>query len=104
MRQLYRAVVESVFLYGAGVWLPYLSAASLARLDRLQGRAARLILGAPQATTSMAVMRDTGMVPAENLAAREAALIAATRGFSKVDRSHPLRRVVAGGKSTWGEL
>ncbi len=90
-------------MHGAGVYLPYLDNASLARVDRIQRDAAALILGVPRSTKGDVMLYECGMRPAAALAAREAGRLLA-RGFMRRRADDPLLRVSNDGRSTWAKL
>ncbi len=103
VRQLYRAMVESVFMYAAAVWMPCLSDAGLKQIDDLQYHAAKLILGVPGWSQKAATISDAGLFPAKELAAREAAFLCC-RGYMRAEEGDPLKRVVRKAGASWTQL
>ena len=75
LRDTYVGYVRPAAMYAAGVWMPFLSACHVNRLEAKNNAAARTIVGAPAGSNAVATCREAGLLPLALVAKREAAAL-----------------------------
>ncbi len=75
LRAFFSGFVLSLFTYVGGVWLPTLTEGQRRSLDVLFYEAAKIVLGLPGSPSRKAALADAQILPAAELASREATLL-----------------------------
>ena len=101
--RLYDALVTSVLSYGAGAWMPRLSDKGLERINGVIFAGAKLILGVPAKTQTRAAIHEANLLPAQEFAAREAAILY-TGAYARSRWDDPLLKSASALQASWAKL